>query len=121
MYIQRDAEDSLSRWKNSSIRKPLILKGARQVGKTFLLKWLGTHQFTDYAYFNFDEKPELKQFFEETKDVTRIINNLSIIHRKQINENTLIFMHITIFVMREIGQCTQSVHITYTVYLYIYL
>jgi hypothetical protein len=90
MYIQRDAEESLIRWKNSSIRKPLILKGARQVGKTFLLKWLGTHQFTDYAYFNFDEKPELKQFFEETKDVTRIINNLSIIHRKQINENTLI-------------------------------
>jgi predicted AAA+ superfamily ATPase len=60
------------------------------VGKTYLMKWLGTHHFKKFAYFNFDEKPELKQFFENTKDVHRILENLSIVHGESIDADTLI-------------------------------
>ena len=103
MRIKRDAEEELLLWKNAPGRKPLLLKGARQVGKTSLLKWLGTNHFPDIAYFNFDEKPELCQFFEGTKDVKRIIQNLSIIHGNEINENTLI-------VLDEVQECTTALN-----------
>jgi uncharacterized protein len=79
MRFKRNAEESLRQWKQSSYRKPLILKGARQVGKTSLLKMLGSTEFEQTAYFNFDEQPELKQFFEQTKDVNRILQNLSLV------------------------------------------
>lgn len=53
-------------WKNSSYRKPLILKGVRQVGKTWILKEFGRRYYENTAYFNFDENEEYKQFFETT-------------------------------------------------------
>ena len=58
-------------WKNSPYRKPLILKGVRQVGKTWILKEFGRRCYENTAYFNFDENEEYKQFFETTKDVDR--------------------------------------------------
>lgn len=63
-------------WKNSPYRKPLILKGVRQVGKTWILKEFGRRCYENTAYFNFDENEEYKQFFETTKDVDRILQNL---------------------------------------------
>jgi hypothetical protein len=84
MEITRQIESELQRWKNASLRKPLILQGARQVGKTWLLKKFGSQQFETIAYFNFDEQPELKQFFTQTKDVQRIIQNLTLVHGKAI-------------------------------------
>ena len=63
-------------WKNSPYRKPLILKGVRQVGKTWVLKEFGKRYYENTAYFNFDENEEYKQFFETTKDVDRILQNL---------------------------------------------
>ena len=63
-------------WKNSPYRKPLILKGVRQVGKTWILKEFGKRYYENTAYFNFDENEEYKQFFETTKDVNRILQNL---------------------------------------------
>ena len=63
-------------WKNSPYRKPLILKGVRQVGKTWILKEFGRRYYENTAYFNFDENEEYKQFFETTKDVDRILQNL---------------------------------------------
>lgn len=63
-------------WKNSPYRKPLILKGVRQVGKTWALKEYGRRYYENTAYFNFDENEEYKQFFETTKDVDRILQNL---------------------------------------------
>ena len=66
----------LQEWKNSPFRKPLILKGVRQVGKTWLLKEFGKQYYDDTAYFNFDENPEYRQFFTTTKDVKRILPNL---------------------------------------------
>ena len=80
MEINRTAINALIEWKNRPDRKPLILQGARQVGKTWLLKHFGDMEFEDTAVFNFDENPELKQFFETTKDVSRIVQNLSLVH-----------------------------------------
>jgi len=91
MKIQRKAIEALLEWKNAKSRKPLILQGARQVGKTWLLKEFGKSHFDNVAIFNFDENPELKQFFASTKDVKRIINNLSLVYGKTITpQNTLI-------------------------------
>lgn len=78
-------------WKNSKYRKPLILKGVRQVGKTWLLKEFGKRYYENTAYFNFDENEEYKQFFETTKDVERILQNLMLASGQKITpENTLI-------------------------------
>lgn len=78
-------------WKNSPYRKPLILKGVRQVGKTWILKEFGRNYYKNIAYFNFDENEEYKQFFETTKDVNRILQNLMFASgQKIVPENTLI-------------------------------
>ena len=78
-------------WKNSSYRKPLILKGVRQVGKTWILKEFGKCYYENTAYFNFDENEEYKQFFETTKDVDRILQNLMLASgQKILPEKTLI-------------------------------
>jgi len=63
-------------WKKSRYRKPLLLRGVRQVGKTWLLKEFAQRHYENTAYFNFDEHPEYKQFFENTRDVERILQNL---------------------------------------------
>lgn len=81
----------LENWKNSPYRKPLILKGVRQVGKTWILKEFGRTCYENTAYFNFDEHEEYKQFFETTKDVKRILQNLMLAGgQKIVPEKTLI-------------------------------
>ena len=67
--MERLILNKLLDWKNSPYRKPLILKGVRQVGKTWVLKEFGRRYYENTAYFNFDENEEYKQFFETTKDV----------------------------------------------------
>ena len=74
--MYRKALQKMIDWKQSSHRKPLVLRGARQVGKTWLLKEFGRRYYENIAYFNFDENEEYKQFFEPTKDVDRILQNL---------------------------------------------
>ena len=63
MEIKRNIEQQLFAWKNKPNRKPLVLQGARQVGKTWILKHFGGKNFENVAYFNFDQQAELKQFF----------------------------------------------------------
>lgn len=83
--------DKLLSWKKSTYRKPLILKGVRQVGKTWILKEFGQQFYDNVAYFNFDENPELKQFFQLTKDPNRILQNLMLASSQRIEpEKTLI-------------------------------
>lgn len=78
-------------WKTSPYRKPLILKGVRQVGKTWILNEFGRRCYENVAYFNFDENEEFKQFFETTKDVRRILQNLMLASEQKITpEKTLI-------------------------------
>ncbi len=89
--MERLILNKLLEWKNSPYRKPLILKGVRQVGKTWLLKEFGKQYYENTAYFNFDENEELKQFFETTKDVDRILQNLMLATgQKILPEKTLI-------------------------------
>ncbi len=89
--MERLVLQKLVAWKNSPYRKPLILKGVRQVGKTWILKEFGKRYYENTAYFNFDEHEEYKQFFETTKDVERILQNLMLASgQKILPEKTLI-------------------------------
>lgn len=89
--MERLALDKLIKWKNSSYRKPLIVKGVRQVGKTWLLKEFGKRFYENTVYFNFDENPDYKQFFTITKNVERILQNLTFAIGQKIEaEKTLI-------------------------------
>ncbi|WP_099467015.1 ATP-binding protein [Konateibacter massiliensis] len=89
--MERLILNNLLKWKNSKYRKPLILKGVRQVGKTWILKEFGKEYYENTAYFNFDENEEYKQFFETTKDVERILQNLMLAGgQKILPEKTLI-------------------------------
>jgi len=77
--MKRSILNQLESWGKSTKRKPLVLKGVRQVGKTWILKEFGSRHYKNTAYFNFDEQPELKQYFETTKDVHRILQQLSLV------------------------------------------
>lgn len=89
--MEQEIMKELLKWKKSKYRKPLILKGVRQVGKTWILKEFGKRYYENTAYFNFDENEEYKQFFEMTKDTGRIIENLMLATgQKILPEKTLI-------------------------------
>jgi len=91
MNITRDLYSNLIKWKHKKNRKPLLLQGARQVGKTWLIKEFGKKEFEKIAYFNFDEQPELNQFFEISKNPQKIIEKLNIVNGSPIKpEKTLI-------------------------------
>ena len=89
--MRRNVVDDLVKWKNSKSRKPLVLKGARQVGKTWLMKHFAKEFYQNYVYFNFDEDVEIRSIFETSKDPQRIIQRLSMITGQAIvPEKTLI-------------------------------
>lgn len=88
--MERKILNDLCKWKDSERRKPLILRGARQVGKTWVLQEFGKRYFSDYLYINFERQEEFKQFFQLTKDVHRILQNLSMASGKKITKDTLI-------------------------------
>lgn len=74
----RDISSELHAWKTRNPRKPLILNGIRQVGKTWLLKEFGRTEYRNTAYVNFEDREEFREFFETTKNPERIIENLSL-------------------------------------------
>lgn len=76
---------NLLAWKDSSGRKPLMLEGARQVGKTYLLKKLGKHEYKHFYYLNFDETPNACSMFEGDIGAQSILNKLSVYFHTQIN------------------------------------
>ena len=102
MPMERQILSRLNLWKVSSHRKPLILKGARQVGKTWALKELGRRSYENVAYFNFEEHSEYKQFFEKTKDVDRILQNLMMAGGYKINPGS------TLVIFDEIQECPDA-------------
>lgn len=99
----RAIQHRLVAWKAKSHRHPLIIQGARQVGKTYLMKWLGETHFQGMAYFNFDERPELSEFFQKNKDVRALTESLSLISNVQIDENTLV-------IFDEIQECPEALN-----------
>ena len=89
MYREKIKE--LLKWKDSQDRKPLILRGARQVGKTWLIKEFGKNYYEKCAYINFDDNSRMKQLFSGDFDINRIIQGLNIETGVKIEaENTLI-------------------------------
>lgn len=104
MHLKRNAISELIRWKDSAERKPMVLKGARQVGKTWLMKAFGQNYYDHFVYFNFDEEDELKSIFETNKNPHRIIELLSMICGEKIEpEKTLI-------IFDEIQECPEALN-----------
>lgn len=102
--MKRNALESLIRWKSSEDRKPMVLKGARQVGKTWLMKEFGRLAYDSFVYFNFDEEEELKSIFEANKNPQRIVELLSLIAGEKIlPEKTLI-------IFDEIQECPPALN-----------
>lgn len=102
--MKRNALNNLIKWKSDTERKPMILKGARQVGKTWLMKEFGKNYYKNFVYFNFDEEDELKSIFERNKNPHRIIELLSLIaEEKIVPEDTLI-------IFDEIQECPEALN-----------
>ena len=91
--MYRDKMNELKKWKNSTTRKPLIIRGARQVGKTWLMKEFGKQCYKKCAYINFDDNSRMDKLFEEDFDLDKIIQGLKIESNVNIEpENTLIIL-----------------------------
>ena len=102
--MKRLITQKLVKWKESNDRKPLILRGARQVGKTYIVSEFGNEYYENMVYFNFDNDSELENVFEYTKDPERILNQLRIISGKEISKGkTLIFFD-------EIQECQNALN-----------
>jgi predicted AAA+ superfamily ATPase len=76
--MKRDIYAKLREWKSSSRRKPLLLQGARQTGKTHILKEFGRNEYENTVYCNFEEDSDLSSFFQHNLNPDRILAELSI-------------------------------------------
>lgn len=89
--MYRIAIEKLYKWKNSKRRKPLIIEGARQVGKTWLMKEFGKQVYADTVYINFDSNSRMADLFSADLDTDRLIMGLELYAGRKINpENTLL-------------------------------
>lgn len=82
--MKRDIYANLKDWKESPDRKPLLLKGTRQVGKTYILKEFGRSEYEDLFYLNFEENPELDNLFSRSLEPGRLIDLLAIYFKTSI-------------------------------------
>lgn len=96
--------EALVKWKNDEERKPMVLKGARQVGKTWLMKEFGKNHYDSFVYFNFDEEDGLKSIFEANKNPYRIVELLSMI------AGTKILPETTLIIFDEIQECPAALN-----------
>ena len=89
--MYRIAIEKLYKWKNSKRRKPLIIEGARQVGKTWLMKEFGKQAYADTVYINFDSNSRMADLFSADLDTDRLIMGLELYAGRKINpDNTLL-------------------------------
>ena len=100
--MKREITEKLIAWKNRQDRKPLVIKGVRQCGKTYALKDFGANQYSDVAYFNFEETPALGQLFDQDFDVKRILLELGIFRGKTIQPGE------TLLILDEIQACGKA-------------
>lgn len=84
--MNRDQYDSLLSWKASEYRKPLVLRGVRQSGKTYLLQKFGRREYEHCHYFNFEEDPRLASLFAGNLDPDRMIKDLSLVQKRDIRK-----------------------------------
>lgn len=90
--MKRNAIKELYEWKENNGRKPLVILGARQVGKTWLMKEFGKEAYKKCAYVNFEDNDDLRGLFEHDFDIQRIIANLQWTTGVTIDEDTLIIL-----------------------------
>ena len=94
--------EAMRKWKDSDRRNPLIIKGVRQCGKTYLIKEFGANYYEDVAYFNFEGNRALIERFERDLDIARIITELGVIRKKAIVPSK------TLIVFDEVQFCNQA-------------
>lgn len=100
--LKRLILNELAKWKNRKDRKPLILKGVRQCGKTYILNEFGKENYDEVAYFNFEGNPALAERFEQDLEPKRILMELGIFSRKPIKPQT------TLIIFDEIQFCNKA-------------
>ena len=100
--MRRKITDKFVEWKNSTIRKPMILQGARQVGKTYSILDFGRNYYDATAYFNFETSPSLIKTFDESIEPEYLIRVLSSISGQQISKTG------TLIVLDEIQLCERA-------------
>ena len=101
--MERTLITKLVEWKEKANRKPLILKGVRQCGKTYLLKEFGKRHYESCAYFNFEENDALKTVFEKDYDTSRIVFELGLYWGKTIEPGK------TLLILDEIQECGRAI------------
>ncbi|MCD8286695.1 MAG: ATP-binding protein [Clostridia bacterium] len=102
--MERLIMNRLVEWKNSSERKPLVIRGARQIGKTWIMQEFGKRYFTNTVYVNFDvPNRQYDDFFAYTIDPHTIIKNLAILCREPVTPDTL-------FIFDEIQTCNNALN-----------
>lgn len=99
--MYRDITSKLMDWKSNQDRKPLIITGVRQCGKTYSMKEFGNKFYDDVAYFNFEED-NIARYFEDDLKVSRIVNSLGIYRRRRIDGRTLL-------IFDEIQNCPRAI------------
>ena len=102
--IQRDILDKLKAWKENPRRKPLVLQGARQVGKSWALKKFGRESFEDMVYLNFATMPAMKEDFKRTKEPLKLIKSMELMTGKKISSTS------TLIVLDEIQECNEALN-----------
>ena len=100
--MDRTLMSKLVEWKNSPFRKPLILNGARQVGKTWLLKEFGQTCFENVAYVNLDDNPAMKEQFELGYDIDRIVSAIQFETSQVVQDGG------TLVILDEIQECPKA-------------
>lgn len=100
--MKRNIEKALLDWKNSTARKPLLIFGARQIGKTYSMLEFGKEFYDNVAYCNFEHHRELHAIFNKNLDTERIIDSLSVLLGIQINKQT------TLIIFDEIQACESA-------------
>lgn len=100
--MYREAMEELNKWKNRSSRKPMIIRGARQVGKTWLMKEFGKTAFQDFVYINFENNKVMKELFYPDLDTRRIMTGIEIYAGKKIDPLT------TLLILDEIQEVPQA-------------
>ena len=101
--MQRDCIQNLIEWKDSKRRKPLILTGVRQCGKTYLLKEFGSEYFDNFCYINFESAGKYSAIFEYDYDVKRILREI------ELAENVKIIAGKTLLIFDEIQECPKAI------------
>ncbi len=100
--MRRNIEKELLNWKNSLTRKPLLIFGARQIGKTYSMLEFGKENYSNVAYCNFEHNSELHAVFDKNLDTERIINTLSVMLGIPIKKQS------TLIIFDEIQACESA-------------